>query len=76
LGKGYNKIQAFRSNIDNFARAIRGEEALLISPEDALASVEVIEAAYADLRRSHWVRVGLLEPVVLGARMERAEAVV
>jgi predicted dehydrogenase len=58
FGQGYNKIQAFRSNIDNFARAIRGEEALLIGPDDALASVEVVEAAYADLQRSHWVTVG------------------
>jgi predicted dehydrogenase len=57
FGNGYNKVQAFRSNIDNFARAIKGEEALLITAEEALASVEVIEAAYADLRRSHWVSV-------------------
>jgi predicted dehydrogenase len=58
FGKGYNKVQAFASQINNFAGAIRGEEALLITAEDALASVEVIEAAYADLRRSHWVPVG------------------
>lgn len=57
FGSGYNKVQAFRANIDNFGKAIRGEEALLISPDEALASVEVIEAAYADLRRSHWVSV-------------------
>jgi predicted dehydrogenase len=63
FGKGYNKVQAFRNNIDNFARAIKGEEALLISAEDALASVEVIEAAYADLRRNHWVTVGQTAPV-------------
>jgi predicted dehydrogenase len=65
FGNGYNKVQAFRSNIGNFARAIRGEEALLISACDALASVEVIEAAYADLRRSHWVSVG--KPLSLDA---------
>jgi predicted dehydrogenase len=63
FGKGYDKVQAFRSNIDNFVKAIRGEEALLISAEEALASVEVIEAAYADLRRSHWVSVGKPAPV-------------
>jgi predicted dehydrogenase len=57
FGKGYNKIQAFRSNIDNFAKAVRGEEALLITAEEALASVQVIEAAYADLQRSHWLSV-------------------
>jgi predicted dehydrogenase len=57
FGKGYDKLQAFGAQIDNFAGAIRGEEALLITAEDALASVEVVEAAYADLRRSHWVPV-------------------
>jgi predicted dehydrogenase len=58
FGTGYNKLQALANQIDNFAGAIRGLEALLITPEDALASVEVIEAAYADLRRSHWLAVG------------------
>lgn len=58
FGQGYDKLQAFSSQINNFAGAIRGEEILLIKPEDALASVEVMEAAYADLRRSHWIAVG------------------
>ncbi len=57
FGKGYNKVQAFRSQIDNFARSIRGQEILLISAEDALASVQVIEAAYNSLRRENWVSV-------------------
>lgn len=57
FGKGYNKVEAFRSQINNFARAIAGEEALLITPEDALASVEVIEAAYAALRQNRWTTV-------------------
>jgi predicted dehydrogenase len=58
FGKGYNKIQAFRSQIENFTRAVRGEEALLITAEEALASVEVIVAAYAALRQNRWVPVG------------------
>jgi predicted dehydrogenase len=57
FGKGYNKVQAFRSQIENFARAIRGEEKLLITAEDALASVEVIEACYASLKQQNWVPV-------------------
>ncbi len=58
FGKGYDKLQAFRNQIDNFAKAIRGEERLLITAEDALASVEVIETAYTVLRQNHWTAVG------------------
>ena len=50
-------FDAFRNQIDNFSRAIRGHEPLVITPTDALASVEVIEAAYAALRRSQWMPV-------------------
>jgi predicted dehydrogenase len=57
FGKGYDKVQAFRSKIENFASAIRGEEELLIKPEDALASVEVIEAAYKSLKQNLWQKV-------------------
>jgi predicted dehydrogenase len=78
FGKGYNKVQAFRSQIDNFAKAIRGEEMLLITAEDGLASVQAIEAAYQALRQPHWTAVGPAngksarngkrsEPVVEGA---------
>ena len=57
FGKGYDKVQAFRRQVENFCQAIRGEERLLISPEDALASVQVIEAAYKSTRRDDWVAV-------------------
>ena len=57
FGKGYNKVEAFRNQINNFARSINGAEQLLITPEDALASVEVVEAAYAALRQNRWTTV-------------------
>jgi predicted dehydrogenase len=57
FGKGYDKVQAFRSNIRNFCRTILGDEKLLISSEDALASVEVIEAAYTALRQNNWISI-------------------
>lgn len=57
FGKGYDKVQAFRSKIENFAGAIRGDEELLIQPADALASVEVIEAAYKSLNQNLWQKV-------------------
>src|SRR5438445_527335 len=57
FGSGYEKVQAFRSQIDNFVRSIRGLEAPLITLSDALASVEVINAAYEAMWRAAWVPV-------------------
>lgn len=57
FGNGYNKVQAFCSQIDNFSKAILGQETLLISPEDSIASVEVIEAAYDSMRRTQWTSI-------------------
>ncbi|MGZ0174505.1 MAG: hypothetical protein ACKVHE_33810, partial [Planctomycetales bacterium] len=52
FGEGYNKFHTFRGQIENFTRAICGEDKLLVSPEDTLASVEVIETAYDSLHHS------------------------
>ena len=57
FGSGYDKVQAFSSKLENFAGAIYGTEELLIKPEDALASVEVIEAAYKSLNQDLWQKV-------------------
>ena len=57
FGDGYDKLRALASQLDNFARALIGQERLVITPEDSLASVEVIEAAYDALRRREWVAV-------------------
>ena len=57
FGTGYDKTTAFRNQIDNFARAVRDGEALLVPPAAALASVEVIAAAYESMRQSAWVSV-------------------
>jgi predicted dehydrogenase len=72
FGKGYDKTQAFRSQIMNFSRAVRGEEALLITAQDALASVEVVEAAYAALHQNHWTRVAPEPAVAVGLPVGRA----
>jgi predicted dehydrogenase len=72
FGNGYNKVQAFRSQIENFSKAIRREEMLRITAEDALASVEAIEAAYAELHQNHWTAVAS-EMVGLNAAAESYE---
>lgn len=58
FGNGYNKVQAFHDQLENFCGALLGECELLITPRDALASVEVIRAAYASLERIRWERIG------------------
>jgi predicted dehydrogenase len=57
FGHGYDKVQAFRAQVGNFAAAIRGHEPLLITADDAVASVEVIEAAYKSMGSAPWTGV-------------------
>jgi predicted dehydrogenase len=64
FGSPYDKVRAFRAQITNFARAIKGEEAPLVAAEDVLGSVQVVEAAYDSLRRNHWTKVNG-QPAVL-----------
>ncbi len=57
FGTGYDKVQAFTAQVTNVAKAVRGEEPLLITSDDAIASVEVIEAAYRSMRSAPWTGV-------------------
>jgi len=57
FGSGYQKVQAFTDQLNNFCDAVLGTDCLLISHEDALASVEVIDRAYDSLRSDHWVSI-------------------
>ncbi|HOC42252.1 MAG TPA: Gfo/Idh/MocA family oxidoreductase [Thermoanaerobaculales bacterium] len=57
FGTGYDKVRAFRNQIVNFSRAIRGDDVLLIDGTDALASVRVVDAAYQSLQQNHWISV-------------------
>jgi predicted dehydrogenase len=57
FGHGYDKLGAFASQIDNFSRALRGEEPLSITEDDTLASVLVVEAAYRALHQNQWMSV-------------------
>lgn len=54
FGNGYDKVAAFGNQIKNFGGAICGTEELIITPADAIASVRVIETAYAALQTQQW----------------------
>jgi predicted dehydrogenase len=65
FGNGYDKVAAFRNQLQNFTNAIRGEEQLLINGTDAIASVEVVEAAYESLGENHWTAVNNGAPALV-----------
>ncbi|MFQ5503248.1 MAG: Gfo/Idh/MocA family protein [Planctomycetota bacterium] len=55
FGDGYDKLGAIRRQLENFAGTVMDDDPPLITPEDALASVRVIEAAYRSLKNDDWV---------------------
>ena len=57
FGVGYDKIAAFRLQVDNFVKACRGAEPPRITKEEGLSSVAVVEAAYQSLETGKWVEV-------------------
>src|SRR5215469_8406718 len=64
FGNGYDKIQAFCDQITNFSAAIQGIEPLVINSDDAIASVEAIQAGYQSLARDSWTPIWNEEPSI------------
>jgi predicted dehydrogenase len=62
FGTGYDKVAAMGAQVRNFCRAVTGDEELLITADDAIASVDVVAAAYRSMGRNHWVAVR--EPII------------
>ena len=58
FGAGYDKIAAFAGQVADFAAAIRGERPTTTSLDEAVASVDVIDAAYASMQADRWIAVG------------------
>lgn len=63
FGVGYDKITCMRRQVVNFCGALRGDETLAVSVADAVASVQVIAAAYESLALGDWVAVESVQSV-------------
>jgi predicted dehydrogenase len=57
FGTGYDKLGAFKRQLENFVATIKGREKPLITSVDGLESVRVIEAAYKSMDKDKWVTV-------------------
>ncbi len=57
FGQGYDKLAAMGDQLRNFVAAVDGREPLAVGTDDAIASVEVIEAAYRSLQLEAFVPV-------------------
>jgi predicted dehydrogenase len=57
FGGGYGKIAAFKGQLRDFCQAIDGKQSTLVTAADALASTQVIQAAYQSAKTSTWCDV-------------------
>ncbi len=57
FGKGYNKLEAFSSQLVNFVSCINKTDLPLITDDDALQSIKVVEASYKSLQKNQWKEV-------------------
>lgn len=64
FGSGYRKLDAMRAEVLDFAKAVTSAQPPRITLADAMASVEVIEAAYRSLDSGSWATVAVEPPAL------------
>ncbi|MFN3240509.1 MAG: Gfo/Idh/MocA family protein [Planctomycetota bacterium] len=57
FGVGYDKVTAFRTQLQNFFAWVRGDAAPVIDDTDARASVVVVDCAYRAAKEERWVEI-------------------
>lgn len=57
FGTGYDKTKSFSSQLSNFIACLKGRDKPVITAEDALASVQVVETAYRSAGNNHWLKI-------------------
>ncbi len=55
IGRGYDKVAAFRNQLGHFVRAVRGAEDPRPGEREALDSVHFVRAAQLSLQEQRWV---------------------
>lgn len=58
FGSGYDKVSAFRNQLEEFAATVLGTARPRITLEDAVWSVRALEAAYRSASVNKWVSIG------------------
>ncbi len=61
FGEGYNKQTAFLNQLRHYLGCVRGQEQPILTPQDGLESVRVIEAAYRSSTVNKWMELEPLE---------------
>jgi len=56
-GTGYDKLQAVGAQLGNFVESVRGKGTPVITVEDALESVRVIQCAYKTVDQTRWEEI-------------------
>lgn len=59
FGRGYDKVEAIRRQTERFCVSVRDGEPFPVTTADALASMEVVDAAYTSLHGAKRVRTGV-----------------
>lgn len=57
FGRGYDKNAAFANQLQNFMDVVAGRGEPRVAAADAIASVSVIEAAYASMNSDKWTKI-------------------
>jgi predicted dehydrogenase len=57
FGSGYSKMEALRTNVEDFAACALGYAPMRITTSDVMASVRVVDGAYRAIRSRQWVDI-------------------
>lgn len=73
-GSGYDKTAALRQQLRQFARAVRGHDADLVTPIEALASVAAVQAGYEALRKGRWAAIRDFDEAAIAAEARTGDS--